>query len=278
LLDKVKYWISTKSGPYTPQQLRLLWDQGTLNDDTSYFDDATSEWLPVRRLVEGNQMLFSSEEAFVRLGESRLKGCLCIYNKDERIDIFVDEGFVLSAVGDNLDGEFALSKALHLEESTYEWFANTEPPTAELRLNIAAYALQNSVARDVRIASAPRHKLSTKTTSITLRDKVSFKSNYVLVSVEGPTLKIKLTKMTNIVGRGPECDIVIDNPNVSKKHCLLEIGDQNVKVKDLDSTNGTKVNGTSVKDGVLKTGGQLGLGNFQLILNEEAKKAPTVVV
>ena len=272
----VKYWINTKSGPYTAQQLRLMWDQGALNDDASYFDDVRSEWLPVRDLVESNQMLFSPEEAFVRLGESRSKGCLSVYNKEERIDIFVDGGFVTSATGINLDGEFALSKALHLEESTYEWFATLEPSFSELRLNIAAYALKNSVARDVRIASTPRHKLNTQTTSIKVKDKVEFKMNYVLISVENPNLKLKLAKMTNIVGRAPDCDIVIDSPNVSKRHCLVEIDGQKVKVKDLDSTNGTSVNGVTAKDSFLKLRDQLGLGLYHLVLGEEAKKAPDV--
>jgi hydroxylamine reductase (hybrid-cluster protein) len=254
-----------------------MWDQGAFTEETTYFDEARGEWLPVRELVENNQMLFSPEEAFVRLGESRSKGCLCIYNKEERIDIFVDGGFVVSAVGQNLDGEFALSKALHLEESTYEWFANAEAEASELRVNIAAYALKNSVARDVRIASTPRHKLNTKTTSITLQDtRAPVKTNYVLVSVAVPTLKMKLTKVTNIVGRGQDCDVVLDDPNVSKKHCLVEILDQGVKVKDLDSTNGTQVDGKPARDSILKVGGKLSLGLYQMVLNEEAKKAPAV--
>jgi len=49
-----------------------------------------------------------------------------------------------------------------------------------------------------------------------------------------------------------------------------------VKVKDLDSTNGTSVNGVTAKDSFLKLRDQLGLGLYHLVLGEEAKKAPDV--
>jgi pSer/pThr/pTyr-binding forkhead associated (FHA) protein len=42
-----------------------------------------------------------------------------------------------------------------------------------------------------------------------------------------------------VIGRGVDCDMVIDHPHVSKKHCRVQLTDSGVEVTDLRSTNGT---------------------------------------
>ncbi len=56
-----------------------------------------------------------------------------------------------------------------------------------------------------------------------------------------PLLKTELT-----VGRRPSCDIILDFENVSGKHCQLRFLNQVWHVRDLGSTNGTKVNGAAL--------------------------------
>src|ERR1700694_1143851 len=55
--------------------------------------------------------------------------------------------------------------------------------------------------------------------------------------------EIELSKPVMVVGRYPDCDIVIDHPAVSGRHMLFWIVDQTVYAEDLASTNGVKVNG-----------------------------------
>jgi len=42
-----------------------------------------------------------------------------------------------------------------------------------------------------------------------------------------------------LIGRSVECDMVIDHPHVSKKHCRVQLTENGVEVTDLRSTNGT---------------------------------------
>src|SRR6185295_7657019 len=50
-----------------------------------------------------------------------------------------------------------------------------------------------------------------------------------------------------IVGSGPECDIVVARPTVSRRHCrLMEMGGV-FQIEDLGSRNGTYVNGTRIE-------------------------------
>jgi len=106
------------------------------------------------------------------------------------------------------------------------------------------------------------------------KPEVKLGFNYVLVPNEAPKQSVRLIKTTSVVGREAYCDIVFNDHQVSRKHCLLEIDEQNVKVSDLESSNGTFVNGVLIRKGLLKEGDSLGLGAYKLTLHKEQKKAP----
>src|SRR6478609_4511190 len=60
---------------------------------------------------------------------------------------------------------------------------------------------------------------------------------------------IRLSRSPLSLGRRESCDICLEFPNVSGKHCELFFKDGFWFVKDLESTNGLKVNGTRVARG-----------------------------
>ena len=55
--------------------------------------------------------------------------------------------------------------------------------------------------------------------------------------------EVELARPVTVVGRHPDCDIVIEHPAVSGRHMLFRVVNHTVYVEDLASTNGTKVNG-----------------------------------
>ena len=62
------------------------------------------------------------------------------------------------------------------------------------------------------------------------------------------------------VGRGSDCDLVLDDPTVSKHHLELRRQGADVVLVDLGSTNGTRVNGAGIRDRVLADGDEVRLG------------------
>ena len=74
---------------------------------------------------------------------------------------------------------------------------------------------------------------------------------------------IPLLKETLIIGRRESSDIVLRFPNVSGTHCELSLVAGQWVVKDLGSSNGTKVNGTRVNEGRVDPGDRLSIGRHE---------------
>ena len=69
-------------------------------------------------------------------------------------------------------------------------------------------------------------------------------------------------------GRAVDCDVVLNDPTVSKRHAELRREGTDVLIVDLGSTNGTRVNGTGVRQRVLADGDEVRIG--ATVLNFEA--------
>jgi pSer/pThr/pTyr-binding forkhead associated (FHA) protein len=74
---------------------------------------------------------------------------------------------------------------------------------------------------------------------------------------------IDIIKDLIVVGRKEECDLRLDHKSVSKMHCVIVKTDGLLLLRDLGSTNGTRVNGTRVRRAALLPNDQLGIANFK---------------
>ncbi len=70
-----------------------------------------------------------------------------------------------------------------------------------------------------------------------------------------------------LVGRHPDCDLVLDDPLVSRKHCRILIKNDSVFIEDLNSTNGTFLNGKRISFSELKIGDEISIGIYNLIVS-----------
>lgn len=74
---------------------------------------------------------------------------------------------------------------------------------------------------------------------------------------------ITLHSAITIVGRSAKlCDLVVDHTSISKQHCVLVKTDGLLYLRDLASTNGTRVNGQRVIRGALLPGDKLSFSGF----------------
>src|SRR5579871_4695403 len=73
---------------------------------------------------------------------------------------------------------------------------------------------------------------------------------------------IDINKDLVVVGRKEECDVRLEHKSVSKMHCVLVKTDGLLLLRDLGSTNGTRVNGTRVRRGMLLPNDKVSIANF----------------
>jgi predicted component of type VI protein secretion system len=75
---------------------------------------------------------------------------------------------------------------------------------------------------------------------------------------------IPIMKDLTLVGRHKDCDVVIENPGLSKRHCALVKTDGLLVIRDLATTNGTKVKGQRVRWAALLPDDRISLGGYKL--------------
>lgn len=92
----------------------------------------------------------------------------------------------------------------------------------------------------------------------------------LVVTVEDQALsEWPLDDQEVMIGRGPDCHIVVRDPLVSRHHAKIAKAYGGYFVEDLDSTNGVTVNGRRVRKQMLKYGDRIQIGTHDLCLTPE---------
>ena len=92
---------------------------------------------------------------------------------------------------------------------------------------------------------------------------------WVLRSDDPPLVMRLPAGASRTIGRSARADFVVDSPLLSRVHCSVSAGDTRLAVEDLQSTNGTYVNGDRVRRSELRNGDRLRLGRFELTVAVE---------
>jgi hypothetical protein len=103
----------------------------------------------------------------------------------------------------------------------------------------------------------------------------------LVVSLDGVVIKeVQITKDKTTLGRRPYNDIVIDNLAVSGEHAVLQMVGADVFIEDLNSTNGTYINGKAVKKQLLTHNDTVEIGKYKIkyLVEEGADYEKTMIV
>lgn len=87
----------------------------------------------------------------------------------------------------------------------------------------------------------------------------------LLMSLDGVVIKeVQITKDKTTLGRRPYNDLVIDSLAISGEHALLQMAGQDVFIEDLNSTNGTYINGKPIKRQQLRHLDTVEIGKYKI--------------
>jgi hypothetical protein len=92
-----------------------------------------------------------------------------------------------------------------------------------------------------------------------------------LVTLSWDSKQHEIEKRRVVIGRSKDCDIQVADPNVSRRHAEIRQEGSAYWVVDLDSTNGTEVNGRRLKRAKLRSGDTITVGSTQLVFQRETR-------
>jgi pSer/pThr/pTyr-binding forkhead associated (FHA) protein len=93
-----------------------------------------------------------------------------------------------------------------------------------------------------------------------------YTASLIVVSGESTGEEHVVARPRWLVGRGPGVDAGFDDPEMSQRHLRIEFSRGRFHAIDLDSTNGTRVNGVAVTEVVLGEGDRLEVGDTLLVV------------
>ncbi len=90
-------------------------------------------------------------------------------------------------------------------------------------------------------------------------------------------LSFELEKFETVLGRGSDCDIQVDDPLVSRRHATIRFREGRFEITDLNSSNGTYLNGNLVRSTRIHDGDLLRIGNSALVMQITANRNDTII-
>jgi pSer/pThr/pTyr-binding forkhead associated (FHA) protein len=97
-----------------------------------------------------------------------------------------------------------------------------------------------------------------------------------VIPEDGPTLPLQRPVL--LVGRHPECDIRLELPSISRRHCCLALAYDRLILRDLSSRNGVRVNGLRVEEMQINNGDEVAIGPLIFRVVDLASAAATTAL
>ncbi len=95
--------------------------------------------------------------------------------------------------------------------------------------------------------------------------------NFLLLKGDGSCKTIPMPSSVAVVGRRRDCDLRIPLDEVSRRHCRIFTHEDTVKIRDLNSRNGTIVNGQNVEETDVNPGDKITLGPVTFVMQVNGK-------
>jgi uncharacterized Zn finger protein (UPF0148 family) len=149
-----------------------------------------------------------------------------------------------------------LPKAVRLEDTQpqAEWEEETQEAPAKTMLYYPDASRKDDPITAIQKATQGKKKCLSQSHQVSLQ----------ILEGDQTHSRIILFKTENVVGRDKRCDVVVRDPEVSARHCAIELYETVAVLKDLGSTNGTVLNGYLIKEDLLKDGDKIQVGNTTL--------------
>ncbi len=222
-----------------------------------------------QRLAACNTQL---EERQAELAEAeQLKArFLAAFHSEEELTAEPEEGKAPTAEpeeGEELTAEPVGEEAPPAKPEPTSITAQREPSVSTDE-TIARMPIAGESGADSEQADRQRTRIVPRSTDI---GKTVMMHGPVLVALreDGSSEEFLLGVKPIVIGRAPKCKIRLAEPGVSRQHAEVSFGPTGYSIRDLDSENGTQINGEPVTERKLQDGDLISIGSSELLFREE---------
>ncbi len=132
-------------------------------------------------------------------------------------------------------------------------------------LKIGMFKLKSTLTKEVKeeLSKEVEHQH----TKIISKEDLVQSMKIVTHLIEDIKTKIfyKLIEPETVFGRSKTSDVSVNDPGISRKHFKLIKEGESIRLVDLESTNGTNINGSSIKAKMLRNGDKIEIGNTNFV-------------
>ncbi|MEO0452866.1 MAG: FHA domain-containing protein [Verrucomicrobiota bacterium] len=212
-------------------------------------------------------------------GQSNETGALTCVDGERRATIYLFDGEVVYAESGQDSGLAAIFIAMSWPTSHATWTPGKTPPKIMFRHEYDSLIFQFAQMEDAGETdeNAIRATFSEELSSSASKQVKMLDLNNYVISFEVLNSDFKgfifyLEKGVSLIGRLEDCDIILPDASVSSHHCKLVQDANCIRVIDLGSTNGSRINGELITEGLLQVGDTFQIGAVEVCLNVKLKR------
>jgi hypothetical protein len=210
-------------------------------------------------------------------GQSRNTGRLSVAGTGESAAIYLLDGEIVHAESGSHQGLVAVYRAMRWDNAAITWEESQLPAMIRSRHPIDAVLFQYAQLEDTgQTDDATLTRLfgeeSVDDKNIRLMDLGQYQVSFEVLNTAFRGFVFYLDKAVSLLGRGEDCDIVLPDASVSSHHCKIMLEKHCLRVVDLGSTNGTRINGEIIAESILQPGDSFQIGSVMVALQLKLKR------
>jgi len=195
----------------------------------------------------------------------------------ESAAIYLLDGEIVHAESGHYSGLVAVYRAMRWDGASITWEEGVLPAVARAKHSVDAVLFQYAQLEDTgQTDDATLLQLlgeeATTEEDIRLMDLGQYQISFEVLNTAFRGFVFFLEKAVSLVGRGEDCDIILPDASVSSHHCKIMLEKHCLRVVDLGSTNGTRINGEIIAERILQPGDSFQIGTVMVALQLKLKR------
>jgi len=174
--------------------------------------------------------------------------------------LFLQQGQIIHAMCGTLEGEEAVYLMLSWPPGTFLLNDDILPHKRTITATWEQLLFEGARRADVGVISPPQKGPITTPHPLTQTRAKDNQPKLIVSQGDDPPQTVELLHEYTHLGRSEDNELAIPEPSISGRHCVFILSGSEVSVRDLNSSNGTYVNGEPVTEVVLRPGDNIQVG------------------